>query len=80
MIFDALFSAIVEHGAIKETTLLYEELTPIDKATIEREIKMYMITFDVNLGDIHDQILVSIIDSLSSNRKEVMVEEEKIRK
>lgn len=53
MKFDALFNAIANHGALKETTLLYEESTPIDKATIEKVIEMY-ITIDVNLDDRHE--------------------------
>lgn len=79
MKFDALFSAITEHGVVKETPLLYEDFPLGDKATITKVIEMY-ITFDVNLGDIHDQLLVSLANSLGANKLKAMVEEEKIRK
>lgn len=79
LLLEEIINIIVQYGALKETTNLYNESSLVEKATIEKTIVMYMTSFNVHLNGIIDQLLASLANVLNDKRNVIVVEEDKMR-
>lgn len=79
MKLDALFSVITKFGTLKDTTKLYPNANNAEKATIEEAIVKHMVTFNVVLGEIVDQLSGELKGVLSERRHKVVPKDAKMK-